>query len=246
MFTRSRKRLNIISTLLAFYPFFILILFAIFFSNYINLGLTLLVVGEVLLIIAFAEAKRVHKKLINLAKTYQQGLNEYVSDQMKKEKDKRRNEFLKDTNKHNMLDDIYFGKDENRENDYMKKGKSNFEIFGEYVANMHNNAFLEKARFICTKKNLKIEEVFNKVKIDFNYLEALTNPEYRLPRPYAIRVCFGLELSLEEANNLLASSQYHLDKLREYDCAICYFFDNKLYDIDFINLALLSEKYEEI
>ena len=246
MFTRSRKRIKIISTIMSFYPFLILIFFAIFLRNYLTLGIILLLVGEFLLLIALLEAKKIHNKMVKRIQVYQEGLKEYVSIEMKKEKENRRNEFLRDSQKHNQLDDLYFGKDPNRTNDYMKKEKTNLEVLGEYITNMHTNAFLDKVKFICKQKNYQIEEVFRKANLDQDYIELLTNPEYRLPRPYAIRVCFGLELSLEDANNLLSSSQYHLDKLREYDCAICYFFDNKLYDIDFINLALLSERYEEI
>ena len=243
MLKKARMRANIFLFLLIFAPLLVILIFGIFFKAYIKIGFLCAAIVFAILLIAYLEARKVHKKLVNAVKEYQK-VSEYIEEEKKQEKIRRKNEFLQEQNKHNKLDDYYFGRDENRKNDYMKKDESNLQILGGYLHSTYYNTFLEA--FDGFLKGKRREEVFLKAGLSLDLLEALKNPKCVPSRHEAIRLAYALELNLEEASTLLGVSNYRLDKLRDYDLALCYFFEHHLYNIEFINLALLSMRFEEI
>lgn len=243
MFEKSRKRLGLLLSLIILVPIVVMVIFGIFFSDYVTIGIIIVLVVEVLLVIAYIEAKKVHKKMLAEMKKYS-GLKEYLKEEGQKAHQKRREDFIKEKNKHNMMDDLYFGKDEDRENDYMKKEVTNLEIFGNYVANMDKNLFLEELKKLA--KDIDLQTLFYKAEVNKEVLDDLVDPKYKISKVNAIKLALALHLSYLEANQLLSKANYLLDKERPFDLAIAYFLENNLSDLKFINLALLENDLEEI
>lgn len=75
------------------------------------------------------------------------------------------------------------------------------------------------------------KQVFSKIRIDDGY---------RPTKATAIKLCLALELSLEQSLELLQKASLYISKSNTIDLSIRYFFQNKIYNIDKINMYLYN------
>ena len=245
MLRQIRKSMNLTLTFMLAVPAFILVLFSIINVDYMYVAGILALIFFVAFFCIFLVQKRKYNKVSKVIEKYM-GVKDYILEEQKKEKEIRRKRYIAESQYHNKLDEIYFNEKRPEElpNDYMKKEQTGYQTLGGYIYSMNNNLFLESMNQY--RKNRSLEEICLNAHVDLDILDLLLNPEYRISRTDAIKIVLALHLNLEEAGVLLAQAGYRLDKLREYDAAICYFIENKLYDIDYINLALVSIRFEEL
>ena len=80
-------------------------------------------------------------------------------------------------------------------------------------------------------------QVFHKIRCD-RY--------YKPTRNTAIRLCFGLSLTLDEALKLLSKAGYYLSESNKRDVVIRWFLEDEIYDVYELDEILYDNKYELI
>lgn len=241
MLNKAKKRMQILVLIMIIVPIILLAVFGIFLRDRLSLGLAITFVLEVGLLIAYLEARKAYKKVLVSIEKYN-GLNSYIEKGLALAKQKRREEFIKERNKHNIMDDLYFGKDEDRENDYMKKEENVGQILGKFLYDIDKNPFYEELK----KESNDLEALFVKANVSDDVLENLSDPSYKITKVDACKLAIALHLDEKRANEILGMSNYKLDRERKFDLAIIYFLENKLDDFRYINLALLGADLDEI
>ncbi len=92
---------------------------------------------------------------------------------------------------------------------------------------------------IVAEKDLSSIEVYTKAHIDRRlYSKMKTDYCYRPNKNTAIKLCFALDLSFEEAEVLLKKAGFALMKWDPFDLAIAYCFQHGITDIDIVNEIL--------
>ena len=99
--------------------------------------------------------------------------------------------------------------------------------FGQYV------------RDLIKKKGLTEVEVYKRAQIDRRIFSKIRRYRNYTPSERTIwAICFALELTLDEALELLGRAGYTFSKNNKEDMVIQFFFENKIYDIFLINEIL--------
>lgn len=92
---------------------------------------------------------------------------------------------------------------------------------------------------LIDEKGLKDSYVYKKSNISKQTFSKIrSNVNYQPNKDTAIQICFGLELDIDNSLDLLGKAGYTLSRGIYRDLVIIYFIENKLYNIDRLNLYL--------
>lgn len=85
----------------------------------------------------------------------------------------------------------------------------------------------------------KDSEIYKKANISKQHFSKIrSNPDYKPTKPTAIALALALELDLEETRDLIGRAGYALTNSSKFDLIICYFIQQKNYNVVEINMAL--------
>lgn len=92
---------------------------------------------------------------------------------------------------------------------------------------------------LIDEKGLKDSEVYKNANIDRRLFSKIRGDEDYVPsKKTAISFCLALQLSLNEAKKLLATSGYALSASSKFDLIIMYLLEHEEYNIHFANIVL--------
>lgn len=106
-------------------------------------------------------------------------------------------------------------------------------------------SFSQEVIDYMSKKSLSSTEFYKKAQIDRKLFSKLkTDYCYQPTKATAIKICMGLDLNFDEAEELLELAGYSLSKNLSFDLAIRYCFENGYTNVDDVNEILyrLGEK----
>ena len=114
----------------------------------------------------------------------------------------------------------------------------------DYLNNNKKNPSFRDVLFkFIDDKNLKDSDVYNKVNIDRRLFSKIRcDDNYNPSKETVLLLGISLELSLEEFDELLNTTSYHLSNTSVSDLIIKFCFINKIYKIDTINDFLYDHK----
>lgn len=116
----------------------------------------------------------------------------------------------------------------------------NIETIEEALSFRSNLSFQDRLRAIMKIKKKKNTDVYKEVHMSEKTFNKILNgkPEDSISSDNAIMVAYSLELSFEEMVKFMNFAGKGFRNFSERDKIIKYFFDNKIYDIDKLNIAL--------
>lgn len=104
--------------------------------------------------------------------------------------------------------------------------------------------FSQRLLRMIDERNLKDSEVYNKARVDRRHFSKIRKDvNYAPNKKTVLAFAIALELSLDEAKDLLASAGYALSRSSKTDIIVAYFLQNKIYDMFEINDVLYA--YEQ-
>ena len=102
-----------------------------------------------------------------------------------------------------------------------------------------NMSFVDKMLEIINKKHLRDSDVYKAALIDRRlFSKMVSDSSYKPSKDTCIALCLALNLSLEEANDLLSRSGYVLSHSNKRDVILEYFFRERVYNLLDINEVL--------
>ena len=117
--------------------------------------------------------------------------------------------------------------------------------FDKWQEDAEKPKFSELLRGHILRSGISNPEFYKAAFIDRKLFSAMmNNPNYRPSKETAAACCFGLKLSLEEANEILDAAGYSLSMSIQWDRAVYYCLKEGIYDLDDVNelLYYLDEK----
>ena len=104
--------------------------------------------------------------------------------------------------------------------------------------------FSQRLLRLIDERNLKDSEVYTKANVDRRHFSKIRKDvNYTPNKKTVLAFTIALELSLDEAKDLLASAGYALSRSSKMDIIVAYFLQNKIYDMFEINYVLYA--YEQ-
>ena len=120
------------------------------------------------------------------------------------------------------------------------------EIFN-FIAVHLDKSFSEMLLATIDRKGLTDVGVYKKAQVDRRVFSRLrSSPRYQPSRNTAIRLCLGMELTLDEILVLLSKAGFSLSYGKKDDLVLLYCIQNGIYDINKINEALRALGMDEI
>ncbi len=117
-----------------------------------------------------------------------------------------------------------------------------FDLWEENIE--QSKTFQEKLKEFISEKGMTNTDFYKAARIDRKLFSAMnTNTMYKPKKETVAACCFGLKLSLSEAEDLLGAAGYYLSLSIPWDRVIYYCLKNEIYDIDIVN-DLLEAKGE--
>lgn len=102
-----------------------------------------------------------------------------------------------------------------------------------------NMTFVEKVISIINEKGLKDSQVYRAAQIDRRLFSKMTSDrQYKPAKDTAIATALALELSIEQAKDLLSRAGYTFSHSNKRDIVIEFFFREKIYSLVEANLVL--------
>ena len=102
-----------------------------------------------------------------------------------------------------------------------------------------NMSFVDKMLEHINKRHMKDPDVYKAAQIDRRlFSKLISNKDYKPAKDTCIACALALNLSLEEALDLLSRAGYTLSHSNKRDIVIEYFFREMIYDINDINAVL--------
>ena len=102
-----------------------------------------------------------------------------------------------------------------------------------------NQTFVDKLLYYIDKKGFRDADVYKAAQIDKRlFSKIVSDREYKPSKDTAIALALGLELSVDEAEDLLSRAGYTFSHSNKRDIIIEFFFKEKVYNIMDINDVL--------
>lgn len=99
--------------------------------------------------------------------------------------------------------------------------------------------FSQRLLRMITERGMTDSEAYTKAYVDRRHFSKIRNDEYYSPnKKTVLAFSIALELSLDEAKDLLACAGYALSRSSKVDIIVAYFLQNKIYDMFEINEVL--------
>ncbi|MBR4025961.1 MAG: hypothetical protein IKJ01_00190 [Lachnospiraceae bacterium] len=104
------------------------------------------------------------------------------------------------------------------------------------LINQMDETFSQKLLRMISERGMTDSEVYTKAYIDRRHFSKIRKDEFYSPnKKTVLAFAIALELSLDEAKDLLACAGYALSRSSKADIIIAYFLQNKIYDMFEIN-----------
>ena len=101
--------------------------------------------------------------------------------------------------------------------------------------------FSQRLLRMIDERDLKDSEVYTKANVDRRHFSKIRKDvNYTPNKKTVLAFTIALELSLDEAKDLLASAGYALSRSSKMDIIVAYFLQNKIYDMFEINDVLYA------
>ena len=102
-----------------------------------------------------------------------------------------------------------------------------------------NQTFVERLLYYIDEKVVKDSEVYKAAQMDRRlFSKIVSNREYKPSKDTAIALALSLELSLDEANDMLSRAGYTFSHSSKRDIIIEYLFREKVYNLMDVNDVL--------
>ena len=100
-------------------------------------------------------------------------------------------------------------------------------------------SFNERLFCLIDRTGQKDSDVYKKARLDRRLFSKIrSNKNYIPSKKTVLALCLALELDREQTDDLLSSAGYSLSPADDYDLAIAFFIDKKVYDFFDINEVL--------
>ena len=104
-----------------------------------------------------------------------------------------------------------------------------------------NKTFVDALIKHINKKGMRDSEVYKAAQIDRRlFSKIMSDRQYKPAKDTAIALAIALQLSLDEANDLLSRAGYTFSHSNKKDIIIEYFFRERIYKLDDINQVLFN------
>lgn len=104
-----------------------------------------------------------------------------------------------------------------------------------------NQTFVDRMLYYINQKGVRDSEVYKAAQVDKRlFSKIVSNNEYKPSKDTAIALAMALELSLEEANDLLSRAGYTFSHSNKRDIIIEFFFREKIYNLIDANEVLYN------
>ena len=113
-----------------------------------------------------------------------------------------------------------------------------------YLSQNRRISFTEQLFAFIDRTGKSDSEIYKKGNIDRRLFSKIRNREYTPAKKTVIALCLALGLNRSDADVLLQSAGYSLSKSDDYDLAIAFCIEKKIYDIFDINEILYHFGFE--
>ncbi len=114
--------------------------------------------------------------------------------------------------------------------------------FFHWKEHVNKQTFQERLMQCIADSGMTNQEFYKAAFMDRKLFSAMnTNPSYQPKKETAVACCFGLKLSLNEAEKLLKLAGYSLSMSIAWDRVVYYCITNDIFDIDIVNELLYEE-----
>ena len=115
----------------------------------------------------------------------------------------------------------------------------NFDKMLQTLEHSVNQTFVDRLLYYINEKGVRDSEVYKAAQVDKRlFSKMVTNREYKPSKDTAIALALALELSTDEANDLLSRAGYTFSHSNKRDIIIEFFFREKLYNLIDANYIL--------
>ena len=116
-----------------------------------------------------------------------------------------------------------------------------FSRFNSMLENSINQTFVEKVNALIRQKNLRESTVYKAAQIDRRlFSKVMSDTYYKPSKDTALAIAYALELTIDQANDLLKRAGYSFSHSNKRDIVMEYFFREQVYKLDEINMVLDS------
>lgn len=99
-------------------------------------------------------------------------------------------------------------------------------------------SFSEKLLQLISECGRKPSEIYTKAGLRKDHFSKIKNNNYHPSKETALALAIALHLNLEQTNDLLRRAGYTLSHSSKSDLIVEYFIENKMYNIDDVNIQL--------